>query len=177
VGTVPSAQSFTSPSPFPSTATTPTTATTAVSGPVPATASTERDLGAWRAILDRIRQSRPGLASIFEHAIPLEVGAARVLLGFEPSAAFLAARASEPEALEEVTREIRAHFGGPTQVALDLAAKPMGGVRTVASLDAEVRAQELAKARAAVEGHPIVREAVRLFGAQIRDVKLPGGEG
>ena len=52
----------------------------------------------------------------------------RVVVGFEPSAAFLAARASEPEALEELTREVRAHFGAPTQVALDLSARPRRGV-------------------------------------------------
>jgi hypothetical protein len=142
----------------------------------PAT-STEPDLAAWRLILERLRLSRPGLASIFEHGIPIEVGKARVLVGFEPGAAFLGARASEPEALEALTREIRAHFAAPTQVALDLSAKPVSGVRTLAAINAEARAAELAKARAAVEGHPVVQEAIRLFGAQVREVKLPGGDG
>jgi DNA polymerase-3 subunit gamma/tau len=139
--------------------------------------SPEPDLAAWRLILERLRLSRPGLASIFEHGIPIEVGKARVLVGFEPGAAFLGARASEPEALEALTREIRAHFAAPTQVALDLSAKPVSGVRTVAAINAEVRAAELAKARAAIEGHPVVQEAIRLFGAQVREVKLPGGDG
>ena len=40
-------------------------------------------------------------------------------------------------------------------------------------MDAEKRTAELAQARAAVEGHPVVQEAVRLFGAQLRDVRLP----
>jgi hypothetical protein len=57
---------------------------------------------------------------------------------------------------------------------------PRGGVRTVASLDAEKaekRSAELAKARAAVENHPVVQEIVRLFGAQVREVKLPSLDG
>jgi DNA polymerase-3 subunit gamma/tau len=135
------------------------------------------DLNVWRAILDRVRAKRPALASTLEHAIPLETTAARVVLGFEPSAAFLAARASEPEALDDLTREIRAHFGAPTRVELDLSARASGAQKTVASVDAERRTAELAKARAAVENHPLVQEAVRLFGAQLRDVKLPSGEG
>ena len=49
-------------------------------------------------------------------------------------------------------------------------------MRTVASLDAERRAAETARARAAVEAHPLVQEAFRVFGAQIRDVKLPPTE-
>jgi DNA polymerase-3 subunit gamma/tau len=150
----------------------------AVEAPVPAvTPQVEPNLEAWRAILSRLRQGRPGLASVFEHAIPVEIGAARVVVGFEAGAAFLGARASEPEALEALTHEIRAYFSAPTQVALELSAKPSSGVRTVAAIDAAARAAELAKARAALEGHPIVREAMRLFGAQLREVKLPGGEG
>jgi hypothetical protein len=107
----------------------------------------------------------------------MELSATRVVVGFEPSAGFFAARASEPEALEALTREIRGHFGAPTQVALDLSARPTPGVRTVASIDGERRSAELAKARAAVESHPLVQEAVRVFGATVRDVKLPSGEG
>ena len=57
---------------------------------------------------------------------------------------------------------------------MDLRAKP--GSATIASLDAERRSTELAKARATIEAHPIVREVVRLFGAHVRDVKLPAGE-
>jgi DNA polymerase-3 subunit gamma/tau len=153
---------------------------------------------AWRAILERVRTNRPALASVLEHALPLEVSASRVVVGFEPGDAFLAARASEPESLEALTREVRAYFGAPTQVALDLSAKSAGRggegqsadgtaaarqsawqsrqARSVASVDAERRSAEVAEARARVEGHPLVQESIRLFGAQLRDVKLPNGE-
>jgi hypothetical protein len=111
------------------------------------------------------------------------MGATRVLLGFEASAAFLAARASEPESLDALTREVRAHFGAPTQVevALDLPSGPsprarQPSSRSVASVDAERRSAELAESRARIESHPLVQEAVRLFGAQVREVKLPSGE-
>ena len=159
-----------SPAPTPSLAPAPAPNPAPVVTPVP-------DLAVWRAILDRLRAARPALASVLEHAAPLELGASRVVVGFEPSAGFFAARASEPEALEALTREIRAHFGAPTQVALDLSARPSAGVRTVASIDGERRSADLAKARAAIERHPLVQEAVRVFGATVRDVKLPSGEG
>jgi len=134
------------------------------------------DLDVWRAIVERIRPARPALASVLEHAVPLELNPRRVMLGFEPGAAFFAARASETESLEALTREIRDHFAAPTQVAIDLSARPGPTLKTVASLDAEKRSADLAKARAAIEEHPIVREVVRVFGAQLRDVKLPSGE-
>jgi hypothetical protein len=128
---------------------------------------------AWRAIVERVRVARPSLASVVEHAFPLEVGAARVVIGFDASSGFLAAQAGEPEAIDVLTRAIRAHFDAPTQVVLDVSAKPVHGSRTVAAVEAERLAGELAIARAAVEGHPVVQEAIRLFGAQLRDVKLP----
>ena len=85
--------------------------------------------------------------------------------------------ASEPDALEALTRAARAHFGAPTQVVLEPTARTASGVRTVAAIDAERRVADLASARAAVQAHPLVQEAIRLFGAQLREVKLPGGDG
>ncbi len=135
------------------------------------------DLEIWRAILDRVRSAQPGLASVLEHSLPLELTEARVVFGFDASAAFFAARAAEPDALEALTREIRAHYAAPTQVAIDLSARSAAGARTLAAMDSERRTAELSKARDTVEAHPIVQEAIRLFGAHLRDVKLPSGEG
>lgn len=132
---------------------------------------------AWRAVIARLRETQAAVASFFEFALPLEITAARVVIGFEVSAAFQATRASEPEAMEALTQAVRAHFGAPTQVMVEVSAKAAPGVRTIASLDAEQRIAELAAARAAVAAHPLVQEAIRLFGAELYDVKLPGADG
>jgi DNA polymerase III subunit gamma/tau len=146
-----------------------------VSPAAPAVPAASMD--AWRAVLERLRATRPALASVFEHAMPLEIGAARVVVGFEPNAGFAAARASDPEAIELLTREARAHFGAPTVVTIDASARSTNGLRSVASVDAEHRAAELARARGAVQRHPLVEEAIRLFGARLQDVRLPNGDG
>jgi DNA polymerase III subunit gamma/tau len=132
---------------------------------------------AWQAVITELRATQAPVASFFEYALPLEMTAARVVIGFEAAAAFQAARASEPEAVEALTRAVRAHFGAPTQVVLEVASKGAPGVRTVASLDAERRSAELAAAKAAVAAHPVVLEAMRVFGAALIDVKLPGADG
>jgi DNA polymerase-3 subunit gamma/tau len=134
-------------------------------------------LQAWRAIIARLRETQAPFASFFEHALPLEITPSRVALGFEGSAAFQAGRAAEPDAMEALTRAARAHFGAPTQVVLEAAARTAPGMRTLASLEAERRIADLAAARAAVEAHPLVREAIRVFGAEVCDVKLPGADG
>jgi hypothetical protein len=132
----------------------------------------------WRAILERVRRARPSLASVLEHAVPLEVTPARLDLVFEANAEFSATRAAEPDALDLLTREVRAHFQAPTVVTIGAAQK--GGKsspRTVASIDTERRFAEIARAKAAVEGHPLVEEVIRVFGAKLQDVKLPSSDG
>ncbi len=148
----------------------PKPATTA--DPAPARLERPANLDDWRAILARVRAVKSHVAAIFEHGVPLEVTAQRVLLGYQPSS-FEGAQASEPEAMDLLQREARAHFGADTKVALDLSARP--GV-TVASLDAEQRRADLAKARAAAEAHPLVQRAVALFGAELRDIRLPDND-
>jgi DNA polymerase-3 subunit gamma/tau len=133
------------------------------------------DSAAWQAIVERLREAKPAASSLFEHAIPVEVGSERVVVTFEGSSFFLE-RAREPENLEALTDVVRKHFGSAASVVIDTSAKPAAGARTVANISAEKRADELARARAAVEEHPLVREAVKLFGAQLRDIKLPGGD-
>jgi DNA polymerase-3 subunit gamma/tau len=144
---------------------------------VSAPAAPLSEMEMWRAVLERVRNARPAIASTLEHAIPVEISAARVVIGFESSAGFLAARASDPEVLDVLTREARAHFGAATHVAIDVSAKGSAGVRTIASVDAERRSVELSQARAAIQSHPLVEEAIRLFGAKVQDVKLPGSDG
>jgi hypothetical protein len=138
----------------------------------------DADADPWRAILERVRVARPAIASVLEHAIPLEVSASQVIVSFEANDGFLSARASEREAIDVLTRETRAHFGAPTHVAIDASGKrAANGARAVASVDAERRAAENARARAAVQAHPVVEEAIRLFGAKLKDVKLPSCDG
>lgn len=149
--------------------------TAILSKPVPTNDGPDGD--AWRAIVERVRAIRPPLASVLEHATPIDVGPVRVTIGFEPSAAFLAAQASEPDAFDLLTREVRGHFGEATVVDLRSSTPASTGIRTVAAIDADRRAAEVAKARDTIERHPLVQEAIRLFGAQLREVRLPGGEG
>jgi hypothetical protein len=131
----------------------------------------------WRAILARVRDIRRPLASVLEHAVPLSMNAERVVLGYDQSQAFLGAQASEAEALDLLTREVRAHFGAATQVALDLTTtRSLVGMTTIASVELEKRKAEIAKARGAVEKNPLVAEIIQLFGAELRDVRLPGGD-
>jgi DNA polymerase-3 subunit gamma/tau len=128
----------------------------------------------WRAILDKVRAGDPGLASALEHAVPVEVSRTRVLLGFAQDD-FLGHHASEEASIAKLVKAVHAHFGASVPVHIDT--KHRGGkVGSVHAIDSAERRAEIAKARAAVEEHPIVREIVRLFDAELRDIKLPEKE-
>jgi DNA polymerase-3 subunit gamma/tau len=127
-------------------------------------------LPVFRAILLRLAETRPALASIFEHASVRELTSERAVFAFEAQS-FAGAQAKEPEALDVVTRAVRAHFGAPTQVLIDLSAEPRSG-ETVAVAAAALRKEVSDKARAAAAAHPLVVEALRLFGGELREVRL-----
>jgi DNA polymerase-3 subunit gamma/tau len=129
----------------------------------------------WRAILDAVRAGDPGLASALEHAVPVEVSRNRVLLGFAHDD-FLGHHASDEAAIAKLVKAVHAHFGGAS-VPVHIDTKHRGGkVGSVHAIDSAERRAEIAKARAAVEDHPVVREIVRLFDAELRDIKLPEKE-
>jgi DNA polymerase-3 subunit gamma/tau len=130
------------------------------------------NLDDWRAILARVRAVKPPVASFLEHGVPLEVTAQRVLVGYA-SDSFEGAQASDPEAMELLSREARAHFGTDTKVALDLSSR---GGTTVAAIDAAERKEQLAKARAVATAHPLVQKAIALFGAELQGIRLPDGD-
>ncbi len=133
------------------------------------------DFELYRALVDRVRAIKPALAALFENGVVLEISKERVRIGYE-SNSFLAAQASDADTLDLFTRETRAHFGAPTSVELDLSAKSLAGKATLAGVALEKERAKIAAARAAAVAHPLVQEAISLFEADVREIRLPGDE-
>jgi DNA polymerase-3 subunit gamma/tau len=135
----------------------------------------------FREIVERVRKVRPPLASILEHAVPLRIGEGELRLSYA-SDSILGLQAAESEALEIVQRAAAEQLGGDVKVTVDRTLKPPhapgadGGAVTLASLDIERRRIASEQARAEVAHHPFVRRAIELFGAELRDVKIPPTE-
>ncbi|MGH7330177.1 MAG: DNA polymerase III subunit gamma/tau, partial [Polyangiaceae bacterium] len=125
----------------------------------------------WKAILNRLDAEHRGLARVFEAAVPLELTPERVRLAFDENNV-LSEQAKETDAHQAITRAVRAHFGKPTEVALELSKKAPAGA-SVASLGAKADRERNAKAHDEVAKHPLVLEAISLFSGELRDVKLP----
>ena len=128
----------------------------------------------WRALLDRVRKVSPPVAAMLDLAVPMVVTAEKLLVGVEDES-FEDTRAEQTDARTVLETEARAHFGTTTEVVFERAAKG-SKVASVAYLDAAKRKQMQVEARIAVEKHSLVQQAIRVLGAELKDVKLPAQE-
>jgi hypothetical protein len=132
-------------------------------------APSERAIVDWRVLARCGRKAH--VASVFEHAVPLELNGRRVTRRIRPERELLRGPApASPSRWRRLTARDRAiTFRRPRKVAVDLSARPGPSLKTVASIDAaEADGRAGPKAHADGEGHPLVQEGVRLFGAQLK---------
>ena len=150
--------------------------------PLPASAVTKSPapgadrVETWRALIARIKETKPAIAATLELAAPNMVTRDRIILGFEPGS-FEDGRAEESDARTVLTQIAHAFFGGmaPPEVVFDMSAHGSKGA-SVASLDAAKRKAALIEARAIVSNHPLVKKAIALFDAELKDIRLPAQE-
>lgn len=125
----------------------------------------------WRTLIDRVRKVSPPVAAMLDLAVPITVTRERLVLGIEDDS-FEGVRADQTDAHGVLMSEARAHFGMSTEVVFEHTARG-SKIGSVAYLDAAKRRQLQADARAAIENHVLVQHAIRVFGAELKDVKLP----
>jgi DNA polymerase-3 subunit gamma/tau len=125
-----------------------------------------------RTFVARVREENAALAAHLEHAGPLELSAEKLVLGYEDGA-FSALSAMQPEHEGLLARAAAATLGEGVAVVLDTTVDPDKIPMSVAALDAEARRKALEAARLAVANHPLVKLALEVFEADLRDVKLP----
>jgi DNA polymerase-3 subunit gamma/tau len=140
----------------------------------PSNAKESETLIVWRLLVDRVRKVSPPVAAMLDLAIPMTVTRDRVVVGIEDES-FEDTRAEQTDAKNVLAAEARAQFGAATEVTFERAARG-AKVASVAYLDAAKKKQMLVEARAAVENHELVQRAIRIFGAELKDVKLPAQE-
>lgn len=129
----------------------------------------------WRTLIDRVRKVSPPVAAMLDLAVPISVTREKLVLGIEDES-FEDVRADQTDARGVLMTEARAHFGMSTEVVFEHTARGSKEIGSVAFLDAAKRKQMQIDARASVENHVLVRHAIRVLGAELKDVKLPPQE-
>jgi DNA polymerase III subunit gamma/tau len=128
-------------------------------------------LATWQSMLERIAEARPELAAIFEHAVILELGPQRIVVGSVPGDVF-ARELGAAEARRALESAAAAHFEAPVKVELELDSERARSFETLAARYARERDERSREAIAEVKQHPRVADAIEILGARVKDVKL-----
>jgi DNA polymerase III subunit gamma/tau len=129
------------------------------------------DLAAFRAILDRVNERRPELAAFLARASILSSTPGELHLGWEPGDMF-AQGANGKDSQELLGSLASEHFGATTKVLFEFESARAATIKTVATLDAEIRVQKQREAVAQAKKHRGITDAVEVLGARIKDLKL-----
>jgi DNA polymerase-3 subunit gamma/tau len=132
------------------------------------------DLAAFRAILDRVNERRPELAAFLARASILSSTPGELRLGWEPGDMF-GHGANDKDSQELLGSLASEHFGTPTKVIFEFESARAATIKTVATLDAEIRVQKQREAVAQAKKHRGITDAVEVLGARIKDLKLGPG--
>jgi hypothetical protein len=125
----------------------------------------------FRAIVNRLRGTRPELAACLHHAAVVRAEASGVTLAFETGTIF-ERTASTPESLGLLRAAAREHFGVEAPITLET--RSGGGARaTVSEAESQERSERRREAVARAKQHPRIAEATRILGAKLKDIRLP----
>jgi len=137
----------------------------------PQTEPDPQDLAAFRAILDRVDARRPELAAFLAQASILSSTPGELRLGWQPGDMF-SQRANDKDSQDLLGSLASEHFGMPTKVIFEFDSARAATIKTVATLDAEIRVQKQREAVAQAKKHRGITDAVEVLGARIKDLKL-----
>jgi DNA polymerase-3 subunit gamma/tau len=133
----------------------------------------------WRQVVDGIRGGNPKLGAFLDHAEVIRIDGECIQLGIDKHSLFHGEVTSQ-STLREIAEAARLVFGTRPRVQFD--SRELGGStappsETVFAKDKEARLQkerdEIERARA----HPVVLEAMRVFGARVKNIELPKTDG
>ncbi len=154
----------------------------AAPAPLPApraeiSAQSAQALARWETIVGALTETRPALGAVLQHAVPVEVSGARISIAF-PRGSFYARQAESAEAksaLADIAERVLSARPNVDVLVRD-EAEPAHAASTLARIEEErLHARHEATRKKALN-HPIVVEALQLFGGGNRqpEVRIDG---
>ncbi|MEO7096937.1 MAG: hypothetical protein ABI175_27000, partial [Polyangiales bacterium] len=125
-----------------------------------------------RGVVAVLRAQRATWGSLVEHGLVVRCDATAFEVAYEKRS-FLAAQVADRGFGEAFARAAQAQLGASAKIHL-CEVPPKG--RSLAALATQQKNASLDAARRAAIGHPLVQEAVSIFNAEVRGVKIPGDE-
>jgi DNA polymerase-3 subunit gamma/tau len=125
----------------------------------------------WRLLVERLRTRRPDIAAVFDHAAPTRLDGGALELTWAVGDV-LREQALDPSYLAELGRAAAAELGETPRISFTSSIPP-GEHVTLATMDAQLREAARRDAIARVRNHPRVAQVIELFGARVKEVRLP----
>ncbi len=131
-------------------------------------------LDALRPVVEALREVDPQLAAVLEQAVPLQVSAERLELGYERGSVF-AKSVTAKDSVTKIETAGRRLLGEALELHIVEDCPEAAPHRTLSAK--RIRERELAHQRAVakVKSHPRVLDALQVFGGRVKDVKIAEG--
>jgi DNA polymerase-3 subunit gamma/tau len=124
----------------------------------------------WQHLVERVRQTRPALASVLEHGRALQFGPQGVEIGYVPGT-FYWESAQERDNRTLLARLLAEHFGQEVRLTLRALAEDVSGeVSTLAEAQESRRREREQEIKTDALKHPAVEGALSILGGEVREV-------
>lgn len=144
----------------------------AVAQPVPAaTASATGGHTDWGRFVAFVIDKRPAIGSILEHGSPLKQESGLIEIGFPGDSYYLTA-AQDAEFVADVQSLAKEFSGGDPVVRVkSIVSSAENAPLSLAEKKKSDQQQRMAELKLEVQSHPVVKEAERVFGSRITDIR------
>jgi hypothetical protein len=129
-------------------------------------------LDRWRAAVDTVGAESTRHAASLKHARLLHLRDGEVAIAFRGDAGFHRTTVTGQSGRPVVERLLSAHFGRPTRLVVDESAGAGGGVKTLAEIDAEARAEHERATGQSVRNHPAILATLRILGGELEHIQV-----
>jgi DNA polymerase-3 subunit gamma/tau len=144
--------------------------------PAPATKASPAGSGfpeGWKDLVAFVSKKKPSIGSVLNHARPLEVSPQQVRIGLIPGS-FFADQMKSDRNQRELQQICRDFFRADTSLIVETS-KEDGGPTLSEAWEHERRQTEETIKKDSIS-HPAVQEALRVFGAEVEQIKIGGGK-
>ncbi|MBW1808153.1 MAG: DNA polymerase III subunit gamma/tau [Deltaproteobacteria bacterium] len=122
----------------------------------------------WEKLVALVSKRRPSLGSVLNHACPLELSAQKVRISLQPGS-FFADQMKTSRNMQELEGFCRELFGQDTQLVVE-DRQAEDGVTLAQSWEQDKQDAE-DQMRSQALSHPMVKEAIKIFGAEVDTIK------
>jgi hypothetical protein len=125
-------------------------------------------------VVERVREARPEIAAFLEHAAVIDEQHGTLTLAYEPRSVF-AKELDDSKVQGEVSEAASAVFATPTRVEFLFDHPAAKGMDTLSADRVRAREERVREARKKARNHPRVTDAIEVFGAKIKDLRVNEG--